>query len=215
MLGSLDFPLDGLGGRMRRGRTRLAITIGIVVAAVAIVIAVIHGNSDTSPEAASSAQPPASAGPGSQVESVPVVVPKASGSSSYLSAMHPSGKLGELVNSGPVKIGGAIYPKSISFYCNVGDPTAFPSYTLKKDARRFQATVGLGANPPPQFQAGLMVLGDGRTLRTFSVTAPRPKTVAIDVKGVHRLQLECFGSGNSVTGGEAVAVAWGNARLSG
>lgn len=197
---------------MRQGRTRLVLTIGIVVAAaVAIVIAVIHGSSDTSPEAASSPEPPSSAGTGS----VPVVVPKASGTASYLSAMHPSGKLGELVNSGPVKIGGAIYPKSISFYCNVGDPTAFPAYTLKHGARRFQATVGLGANPPPQFEAGLMVLGDGRTLRMFSVTAPRPKTVAIDVKGVHRLQLECFGSGNSVTGGEAVAVAWGNARVSG
>ena len=62
---------------------------------------------------------------------------------------------------------------------------------------------------------GVIMIGDGRTLRTLSISVLRPKTVDVNVTGVHTLQLECFGSGNSVTGGEAVAVAWGNARVSG
>jgi len=108
-----------------------------------------------------------------------------------------------------------MYPKSISFYCNVGDQTAFPEYTLDHNARRFQATIGLPASSSPDFKAGILLNGDGRTLRTFSVSVPKPKTVDVNVRGVHTLQLECFGSGNSVTGGEAVAVAWGNARVLG
>jgi hypothetical protein len=187
--------------------------LGSVVALAAVVIAVIEVDSGSPSHAASSPAPATS----SRAASAPVVIPKTSGTSSfsYLSAMHPSGKLGEMVNPGPVKISGSIYPKSISFYCNVGDPTAFPAYTLTRRARRFQATVGLPAQSPAQFRAILMLIGDGRTLRTFTVSARKPKTVAIDVTGLHTLKLECFGSGNSYTGGEAIAVAWGNARVSG
>jgi hypothetical protein len=143
-----------------------------------------------------------------------VVVPESSSTSSYLSDLKPSGHLGELVNTGPVKIFGSIYPKSISFYCNVGDPTAFPAYKLKHNARRFQATIGLAAKLPPSFQAGVVLVGDGDTLRTFNITTHKPKTIEVNVTGVHTLQLECFGSG-SPTGGFAIAVAWGNARISG
>lgn len=60
-----------------------------------------------------------------------------------------------------------------------------------------------------------MLIGDGRTLGTFNVSARKPKTVDVSVKGVRRFRLECFGSGNSYTGGEAIAVLWGNARVSG
>jgi hypothetical protein len=143
-----------------------------------------------------------------------VVIPKASSTSSfkYLSDLTPSGKLGELVNAGPVKISGSIYPKSISFYCNVGDPTAFPAYKLKHNARRFKATVGFTTKLPSSFEAGIVLVGDGRTLRTFSVL--RSKTVNVNVTGIHILQLECFGSGGSPTAGFAIAVAWGNARIS-
>ncbi len=203
---------------MRRGRTLWTI-IGSVVAAVAVVIALIHINSGTPPRAASSPVPPTSASASSQAsESAPVVIPETSSTSSfsYLSDLHPSGDLGELVNPGPVEISGSIYPKSISFYCNVGDPTAFPAYKLTHNARRFQATIGLAAKSPPQFQAGILLVGDGRTLRTVIVSSVlKPKTVDVNVTGVHTLQLECFGSGNSATGGEAVGVAWGNARVSG
>ena len=201
---------------MRRGTLVWAI-IGSVVAAVVVVIAVILVNSGAPSKVASSPVPPISASPSSQAgESAPVVIPETSSTSSfkYLSDLTPSGSLSELVNPGPVKISGSIYPKSISFYCNVGDPTAFPAYKLKRNARRFQATVGLAAKLPPYFQAGVVLVGDGRTLRSFSVSVLRPKTVNVNVTGVHTLQLECFGSGQSSTAGWAISVAWGNARIS-
>jgi hypothetical protein len=196
---------------MRRGRTLFWTGIGIVAAALAVVIAVTQFDSSTS-----SPVPPGSAGASTQAtEPVRVAAPKTSGTSSfsYLADLHPSGNLAGTVSRGPVRISGSIYPKSISFYCNVGDPTAFPMYKLQQNARRFQATIGLAANPPPQFKAALLFVGDGRTLRTVNVSVPRPKAVDLDVRGVHTLQLECFGAGNSATGGEAVDVAWGNARI--
>jgi hypothetical protein len=199
---------------MRRGRTLLWTIVGSVIAAVAVAVALIELDSGTPSGAAFSSAPPISAGASPQTsEPAPVVTPQASGT--YLSDLKPSGDLGELVTPGPVKISGSIYPKSISFYCNVGDATAFPAYKLEHHARRFQATLGLPASSPPQFQAGVLLVGDGRTLRTITVSVPKPTPVDLDVRGVHTLQLECFGSGNSATGGEAIALAWGNARVSG
>ena len=201
---------------MQRGRTLFWTIIGSVVAAVAVVIALILVNSGTPPKAASSPAPSISASTSSPAgESAPVVIPKTSSTSSfsYFSDLVPSGDLGELVNPGPVKISGSIYPKSISFYCNVGDPTAFPAYKLEHNARRFQATIGLGAKFPPHFEAGIILVGDGHTLRTFTVSALSPKTVDVNVIGVHILQLECFGSGQSSSAGWAISVAWGNARV--
>jgi hypothetical protein len=200
---------------MQRGRTLFWAITGGVVAAVAVVIALILVNSGTPPKAASSPKPSVSASASPRAsESAPVVTPETSSTFSYLSDLNPSGNLGELVNKGPVKISGSIYPKSISFYCNVGDPTAFPAYKLKHNARRFQATLGLAAKLPPDFEAGIVLKGDGRTLRIFSIRGPKPKTIDVNVKGVRTLQLECFGSG-SPTGGFAIPVAWGNARISG
>ena len=209
---------------MRRGRTLFWTITGSVVAAVAVVIALILVNSGTPPKSASSPVSPSSASASPQAsasasspadDSAPVVVPKTSSTSpfSYLADLTPSGDLGELVNPGPVKISGSIYPKSISFYCNVGDPTAFPEYKLKHNARRFQATIGLAAKFPPHFEAGVILVGDGRYLRTFSVTGLKPKTVDVNVTGVHTLKLECFGSGQSESAGWALSVAWGNARV--
>jgi hypothetical protein len=199
---------------MRR-RTLLWTILGIVVAAVVVGIAVNHVGSGASSTAASSPGPPGSAGGSSQGgQSAPVVTPKTSSRIAYLSDLKPSGHLAGSITPGPVKIAGSIYPKSISFYCNVGDPTAFPQYTLEQRARRFQATIGLAANSPPQFSAAILLVGDGHTLRTVTVSVPKPKTVDIGVKGVHTLQLECFGAGNSASGGEAVGLAWGNARIS-
>ena len=133
----------------------------------------------------------------------------------YLSDLKPSGNLSSQVNAGPVTISGSIYPKSLSFYCSVGDPTPFPKYALAENAHRFQVTLGLPANSPSGFGAAVMLLGDGRTLKTVSVKAGTPKPVDVSVAGVHTLQLECYGSGNSATGGEAVGLDWGNARVSG
>jgi hypothetical protein len=199
---------------MLRGRPLVWTIIGTVIAAVAVVIAVTQINSGTPSNAASSPGSSTSASTSPPpTESAPVVTPPSSSTLAYLADMHPSGSLGELVNSGPVKISGSIYPKSISFYCNVGDPTAFPAYRLKPNARRFQATIGLPASSSPQFEAAVLLKSGGRTLRTFSVSARKPKTIDVDVRGVQTLQLECFGSGNSYTGGEAIVLDWGNARV--
>src|SRR5262249_38413004 len=142
---------------------------GCVVAVVAVVIALSLVNSGAPAKSASSPAPSISASASSPAgQSAPVVIPETSSTSSfsYLSDLAPSGGLGELVNAGPVKIDGSIYPKSISFYCNVGDPTAFPVYKLDHKARRFQATIGLGSSFPPHFEAYLILHGDGHTLRT-------------------------------------------------
>jgi hypothetical protein len=201
---------------MPRGPALFWMIIGSIVVAVAVIIALI--NSGAPPKAASSPVPPISASASSQAgESAPVVIPRTSSTSSfsYLSDLTPSGSLGELVDPGPVKIHGSIYPRSISFYCDDGDPSAFPAYKLRQKARLFKATVGLEAKWPPHFLAGVSLVGDGRTLRTFSVSALRPRTVDVNVTGLHILQLECFSSGQtSSAGGWNVAVAWGNARIS-
>jgi NPCBM/NEW2 domain len=201
---------------VQRGRALFWTIIGSVVAAVAVVTALILVNNGTRPKAASSPVPPISESASSPAgKSAPVVVPRNSSTSSfaYLADLNPSGNLGELVNPGPVKIDGSIYPKSILFYCNVGDPTAFPVYKLDHNARRFKATIGLEAKFPPHFEAGVLLVGDGRTLRTLSVSVLMPKTIDVNVTGVHTLQLECFGSGQSSSAGWAIAVAWGNARV--
>jgi hypothetical protein len=201
---------------VRRERRLLWTVVGVVVAAVVVGLALIHRGSDASPGAASSPAPPTAGSAGPPVAgSAPVIVPKSSTSSvSYLSDLRPRAALSGTVTRGPAEISGSIYPKSISFYCNVGDPTPFPVYRLAPNAHRFQATIGLTAKARPEFQAGILLVGDGRTVRMLSVNAGRPRTVDVDVTGIHALQLECFGSGNSATGGEAVAVAWGNARIS-
>ena len=199
---------------MQRGRPLFWTIIGSFVAVVAVVTALILVNSRTPPKAVSSPAPSVSASASSPArESAPVVTPKTSSSLSYLSDLAPSGNLAELVNTGPVKIDGSIYPKSILLYCNVGDPTAFPAYKLEHNARRFQATIGFGAKFPPQFEAAVILVGDGHTLQTFTVSAPRPETVDVNVTGVHTLQLQCFGSGQSSSAGWAISVALGNARV--
>lgn len=201
---------------MPRGRALFWTVIGSAAAVLAVVIAFILVNSGAPPKAASSPAPSISASASSPAgESAPVVIPKTSSTSSfsYLSDLIPSGNFGELVKPGPVKIDGSLYPKSISFYCNTGDPTAFPVYKLEHSARRFEATIGLGAELPPHFEAGVILVGDGHTLQTFTVSALKPKTVDVNVTGVHTLQLECFGSGQSPSAGWAVSVAWGNARV--
>lgn len=203
---------------MQRGRTLFWMITGSIAAAMAAVIVLVLVNPGTPPKAASLPVSPTSAGASSQAgKPAPVVIPRTSRTSSfsYLSQRAPSGNFGELVDPGPVKISGSIYPKSISFYCNDGDPSAWPAYKLRKNARRFKATVGLEAKYPPHFLAGVSIVGDGRTLRTFSVSVLKPKTVDVNVTGVHTVQLECFSSGmTSSAGGWNVAVAWGNARVS-
>ena len=203
---------------MPRGRTLFWTIIGSVVAPVAVVIALIEVNPGTSPKATSSPGPHISASADSQAgESAPVVIPTTSGTSSfsYISDLTPSSNVGGLVSPGPVKIYGSIYPKSISFLCDDGDLATFPAvYRLKHNARRFEATVGIEAKWPAHSEAGVLLVGDGRTLQTFSVGILTPKTVDVNVTGVHSLTLECFTPGTTSSGGGwNVEVAWGNARV--
>src|SRR5215470_10743817 len=60
MLSCLDLGTIGLGGPMRRGQTLFWTISGSIVAAVAIVIALVLGNSGGPPKTASSPQPSAS-----------------------------------------------------------------------------------------------------------------------------------------------------------
>jgi hypothetical protein len=47
------------------------------------------------------------------------------------------------------------------------------------------------------------------------VSVLKPKTIDVNITGVHTLTLECFSPGmTSEAGGWNVAVAWGNARIS-
>jgi hypothetical protein len=199
---------------MRRGRTLLWTITGSLAAIVAVVIVLVLVNSGTPPKAASSPVHRVSASASPQASKpAPVIIPSGS-SFSYLADVAPAGKLTELVDPGPVKLTGSIYPKSIAFYCNDGDPAAFPQYKLKRNARRFEATIGLAAKWPPHFPAGVSILGDGRTIALFSVTGLTPKTVDINVRGIHVLQLECFSTGmTSSSEGWNVEVSWGNARI--
>ena len=199
---------------MQQRRT-LWMIIGSVVAAVAVVIALILVNSGTPPNSSFLAR---GSHFGRCKPSSWRVCPSGNYEDSSTSSVlisrrsSPCRNRGEVI-PGPVKISGSIYPKSISFYCNNGDPNATPAYKLRQNARRFKATVGLEAKWPPHFEASVSLFGDGRTLRTFSVTVIRPKTVDINVTGVHTLRLECFSGGISPSGGWALAVAWGNARV--
>ena len=209
---------------MPRGRKLFWTIIGSVVAGVAVVIALIQVNPGTppkaapSPVAASSPAPHISASARPQAgKSAPVVLPRNSSTSSfsYISDLAPSSNLGELIYPGPVKIYGSIYPNSISFSCDNGDLPAFPGvYKLKHNARRFEATVGIEANWPSSYLVGVSVLGDGRNLLTFSVSVLKPKTINVNVRGVHLLTLACFTPGITSTGSSGnIEVAWGNARV--
>jgi hypothetical protein len=203
---------------MPRGRKLFWTIIGSVLVVVAVVIALIQVNPGTPPKAASSSAPHISSSAGSQAgKSAPVVIPRASSTSSfsYISDLTPSSNLGELIYTGPVKIYGSIYPKSISFSCDNGDLSAFPAaYRLKPNAREFEATVGMEDEWTSHYVAGVLIVGDGRTLLTFSVSVLKPKTVDLNVTGVRVLTLECFSPGiTSATDAGSVEVAWGNARV--
>jgi hypothetical protein len=209
---------------MPRGWKLFWTVIGSVAAVAAVVIALLEVNSGTSPKSGSSPlaassrvpHPSASASPRPS-KSDPVVIPRTSGRSpfSYIADLSSTSKLAELIYPGPVTIYGAIYPKSISFYCDDGDLPTFPAvYRLKSNARRFEATVGVEAKWPAHYLAGISVVGDGRTLRSFNVGVLKPKTIDVNVTGVHVLTLECFTPGMTSTAeGWNVEVSWGNARV--
>jgi hypothetical protein len=209
---------------MPRGRKLFWTIAGSVVAVAAIVITLIEvipgtpPKAESSPGAGSSPRPHISARASAQASKpAPVVIPRASSTSpfSYISEMTPTSNLGELIYPGPVKIYGSIYPKSIQFSCDNGDLAAFPAvYRLNRNARRFEATVGVEAQWPSGALVGVSLLGDGRPLVTFNVSVLKPKTIDVNVTGVHVLTLACFTPGISSAASSAnIEVAWGNARV--
>jgi hypothetical protein len=203
---------------MPRGRILFWTIIGSALAAAA-VIALVQINHGAPRKAASSpvARISGSASP-QAAKSAPVVTPRTSrGSSfSYISDMTPSSNLAELIYPGPAKIDGSIYPRSIAFSCDNGDLPAFPGvYRLNNNARRFEATVGVVGHWPSSYVVGVTILGgNGRTLVSFGITVLKPKTIDVNVTGVHILTLECFTPGISSAASSAnIEVAWGNARV--
>ncbi len=202
---------------MPHGRKLFWTITGSVVAAAALVIALIEVNRGAPPKAASPAHHISARVRSQAGKLAPVVIPKTSSASpfSYISDMTPSSNVGELVYPDPVKIDGSIYPKSIQFSCDNGDLAAFPAvYKLSHNARRFEATVGVEAQWPSSYIVGVSLLGDGRPLLTFSVSVLKPKTIDVNVTGVHILTLECFTPGITSAGSSAnIEVAWGNARV--
>jgi hypothetical protein len=79
------------------------------------------------------------------------------------------------------------------------------------------ATVGVEAKWPASYLVGVSIVGDGHTLKVFSVSVLKPKKINVDVTNIVLLQLECSyaidTSSSDNTGGYVAGVAWGNARL--
>src|SRR5260370_4419816 len=145
----------------------------------------------------------------------PAAAPALTGTPEYLSDTTPANDpYGDLVTPGLVKIYGSTYPKSISFYCNSAGDNNYPTYTLDQDARTFKATIGVEAKWPTDYLVGASIVGDGHTLKIFSVSVLKPMSIEIIVVSIHLLQLECSDAVDaSGTGGWPVTVAWGNARV--
>jgi hypothetical protein len=130
--------------------------------------------------------------------------------------MTPAGDLGQFVTDGLVRIHGTIYPKSVSSNCGFYSGDDSPeTYSLNGTATRFQAVVGVEDSWPSDYIVGASVVGDGRTLKVFSVSVLKPQSIDISVTGVYRLELNCdWAVDSSGEGGWNVAVAWGDAHIS-
>jgi hypothetical protein len=130
----------------------------------------------------------------------------------YLADMTPAGDMGQFVEQRLVQIHGSVYSKSVAFYCGNRDSPGV--FSLNGTASRFTAMVGLEDKWPSDYLVSVSIVGDGHTLKTFSVSVLKPQKININVTGVYRLELDCsFAVDSSGTGGWNVEVAWGDARL--
>jgi hypothetical protein len=129
--------------------------------------------------------------------------------------MTPAGDLGSFVEQRLAQIHGKTYPKSIAFYCGSSSGDTPGTYSLNGKAIRFMATVGVEDKWPTSYLVGVSVVGDGHTLKTFSVGVPEPRKISVNVTNVELLQLECDYALDTSdnTPGFNVEVAWGNARV--
>lgn len=154
----------------------------------------------TPPAAAASSSPKASA-----TVSQPSVV--------YLSNMTPAGDLGSFVTAGPAVIYGHPYPNSIGFMCGTSDDTP-GTYNLNGYATEFLTALGVPDNWPTNYVIGGSVIGDGRTLATFSVSVLKPETIKVNVSHVEILQLQygfAVDTSDNVT--YTAGIDFGDARL--
>jgi hypothetical protein len=76
------------------------------------------------------------------------------------------------------------------------------------------ATVGVEDKWPTNYLVGISVVGDGHTLKTFSVSVLKPQTISVNVTNVQLLQLECNYAVDTSNGATYnVEAAWGDARV--
>jgi hypothetical protein len=203
-------------------QTLIWTAVGSVAAVISVIIGIL-ALGHTGGSSAATTAPPAnstSANTAAPSESGDPV-PKASATPSqpsivYLSNMTPGGDLGSAVTAGPALIYGHAYPDSIGFMCGNTSSDTPGTYNLNGHAKEFLATVGVPDNWPTNYLVGGSVIGDGRTLATFSVSVLKPETIKVNVSNVEVLQLECgyaLDTSDNLT--YNVGIDWGDARLVG
>lgn len=188
-----------------------------VIGAIVTLVAVTRPNGGGVPTTiapASSAvvatTPPAAAASSSPIVSATMSQP----SVVYLSNMTPAGDLGSSVRVGSAVIYGHTYPNSIGFMCGISSSDTPGTYNLNGHATEFRTTVGVPNNWPTNYVVGGSVIGDGRTLATFSVSVLKPETIKVNVSHVEILQLQCSHAlDTSDNATYAVGIDFGDARL--
>ena len=189
--------------------------VGSLAAVLALVVGIARCTGGTS--AASSPPAIAPSVPITTAPASPVATSSAAASGptlAYLADMTPSGDLGMFVTPGLVQIHGKTYPKSITFMCGTTPSDTPGTYSLNGTATRFKATIGVQDNWPTSYLIGGSIMGDGHTLRKFSVSVLKPETINVNVTGVQLLQLECDYAMDTSDGVTYTAqIAWGDANV--
>ena len=185
---------DGLGGPMPRGRTLFWTITGGVVAAVAVVIALIQVNSwhaAKSSLCARGASPPCYISASASSPSWQVCP---SGNSDGLPARPRSHIISDLHTfqesrradlPGPGQdIRNQFIPRASRSIVTMVTYLLFLRYTGWSMTLAGSKPL-LDSRPkwPSHYVAGVSLVGDGRTLRTFSVSVLKPKTVDVNVRG--------------------------------
>jgi hypothetical protein len=199
----------------RSGQMLFWTIVGSLATVLTLIIGLKGCGSSPSPVSQPSSPATAPSTTPTSVGSVPGTSVSASAPSTrYFTDMAPGGDLSNTVTTGLVQIYGHTYPKSIDFYCGTSPGDTPGTYNLNGTATKFMATVGLEDKWPTTYVVGMSVVGDGRTLKTFSVSVLKPRKISVDVTNVQILQLECSDAVDTSDGVTYPAdVAWGNARV--
>ena len=210
----------------RSGQTLFWTIIGSLATVAGLLIGLVQCSASGTPSAVSSTSSDA---PIAQTTTGPVAAPTTTGRVSaaarsatpggppmvYLADMAPSGDLAQFVTSGLVQFHGRTYPKSINFMCGDQSSDTPGTYSLNGSATTFVATVGVENNWPTSYLVGGSVVGDGRTLKTFTVSVLKPETIRVNVTNVQLLQLECSYAVDTASNGDTfnVQLDWGDAHV--